>query len=80
MPYLREDLKQIAQNQNREKQKYLKQLSRMKQGLNPCSYWYQDDALHNSIREILGDKLSMKLINDVHKEIKHARYNRRSRE
>ena len=71
----RNDQKFIAVNQSREKQRYIKQLARMKQGMTPCKYWYQDDALHNSIREILGDELSMKLINDVHKELKYAKRN-----
>jgi hypothetical protein len=58
-----------------QKIRYKNQLSRLKQGLSPVSNVFNADAMHDSIREILGEELANKFINEVYDEIgaKHAR-------
>jgi hypothetical protein len=54
-----------------ERQKYIHQLNRLRQGLTPTSNLFNSINLHNSIREILGEELSQKFIQEAHKRSQH---------
>jgi hypothetical protein len=56
-----------------KKQRYLKQLKRIRNKQNPSCIMFDDVNLHNSVREILGDTLSLQMIKDVHDEIDRQR-------
>ena len=49
-----------------QRREYKKQIARMRKGLTPSVRWFNAFDLHNSIREILGEELTEKIIADTY--------------
>jgi len=49
-----------------QKNNYKRQIARIRKGLTPSIRWFNAVDLHNSIREILGEELTEKIIADTY--------------